>query len=273
VTAILERIGEAQSKAGSDVPKQAALLRIYAINLDKAANRWQRMRDQAIQYGLNVTRVAAIDGSKVAAHDRTDFHARQFDQHNGRRILPGEYGCYRSHLLALEQFVTTGDDMALIVEDDIDLNERLPNRAIAALEAVSGAGLVKLVNHRMVGFRPLAKTREKDIVGRCIHGPQGSAACYIVTRKAAQTLLRALRPILLAYDVALERGWATGVATYATGENLAEFSPFRSETAIGSRSTYRAAKKHFLRRASAYWFRTLDQARRWIYTLLPRPEL
>ena len=68
--------------------------------------------------------------------------------------------------------------------------------------------------------------------------------------------------------VALERGWATGVATYSTKENLAEFSPFRSETAIGSRSTYRAAKKHFSRRASAYWFRTLDQARRWIYTLL-----
>jgi glycosyl transferase family 25 len=273
VTAILDRTRDAQTTAGDDAHAQAAWPRIYAINLARASNRWQRLSDQAVQFGLDVTRVPAVDGNKVAEHERVDFYPRRFDQHNGRRLLPGEYGCYRSHLLALEQFVATGDEIALIVEDDIDLNAQLIQRAIAALKAIPGAGLVKLANHRMVGFRPLAETSEKDVVGRCLHGPQGSAACYIVTRAAAEKLLVTLKPMLLPYDVALERGWATGVATYTTQENLVEFSPFRSETAIGKRSTYRAAKKHFLLRASAHWFRTHDQIRRWIYTVQVRPNV
>jgi glycosyl transferase, family 25 len=169
--------------------------------------------------------------------------------------------------MALEQFVASGDAFAIIVEDDVDLNPRLIPRAIAAITAAPHIGLVKLVNHRAVGFRPLLETSEKDIVGRCLHGPQGSAACYIVTRAAAEKLLVTMRPMLLPYDVALERGWSTGVETYSMENNLAEFSPFRSDTAIGRRVHYRAVKKHFLLRASAHWFRTHDQVRRWYYAM------
>lgn len=251
----------------------AAPLIIYAINLDRSPERWERLRGHAVQFGLNVVRIAALDGSTVAEGERLDFHPRQFVYHNGRKLLAGEYGCYRSHLMALEQFVASGDAMAIIAEDDIDLNPKLISRAIAAIEAIPGAGLVKLVNHRAVGFRPVSATSEKDIVGRCQHGPQGSAACYIVTREAAEKLLVTLKPMLLPYDVALERGWSTGVETFSTEENLAEFSPFRKDTTIGKRVNYRAVKKHFLLRISAHWFRTHDQLRRWFYALMARSSI
>ncbi|WP_244598729.1 glycosyltransferase family 25 protein [Rhizobium tubonense] len=237
------------------------------MNLDRCTDRWQRLRSQAVQFGLNVIRIGAVDGRMIAEHERADFHHRQFVYHNGRRPLAGEYGCYRSHIIALTQFVASGDAMAIIMEDDIDLSDRLIPRAIAAMEAIPGAGLVKLVNHRMVGFRRVTQSAEKDVVGRCLHGPQGSAACYIVTRSAAERLLHSLRPMFLPYDVALERGWATGVETFSTEENIADFSPYRSDTTIGKRSHYRAVKKHFVLRASAHWFRTHDQVRRWFYAL------
>jgi glycosyl transferase family 25 len=267
VGAILERISRAKSLADDEhAETPAAPILIYVINLERCPERWQRLRGQAVQFGLNVIRIGAVDGSMIAEHERADFHHRQFVYHNGRRPLPGEYGCYRSHLIALAQFVASGDEAAIIMEDDIDLNARLIPRAIAAL-AVAGTGLVKLVNHRMVGFRRAAESAEKDVVGRCLHGPQGSAACYIVTRSAAQKLLTTLRPMFLPYDVALERGWATGVETFSTAENIADFSPYRNDTTIGKRSHYRAVKKHFVLRASAHWFRTHDQVRRWLYAL------
>jgi glycosyl transferase family 25 len=262
---ILERTGQLKVTADAGIP--ATPVRIYVINLDRSPERWERLRSQAVCYGLNLVRIAAIDGKAVADSERVDFHPQQFVHHNGRTLLAGEYGCYRSHLSALTAFLASDDKMAIVMEDDVDLNERLVPRALAAIGCISGPRLVKLVNHRLVGFKPISETAEKDIVGRCMHGPQGSAACYIVNRKAAGKLLVSLKQMLLPYDVAIERGWSTGVGTYATLENLATFSPYQSDTTIGKRVHYRAAKRHFLLRATAHWFRTCDQIHRWLYAV------
>ena len=268
VTVILEQINRIPRLVDPDIADEAAQqLRIYVINLDRSRERWERLCSQAMEYDLNITRIPAVDGRVIAERDRIDFHPKSFIYHNGRKLLPGEYGCYRSHLLALEQFVASGDKMAIIMEDDVELNERLIPRAIAAMESVQGARLVKLVNHRLVGFKAIRETAENDVVGRCMHGPQGSAACYIVNRKAAKKLLTTLKPMLLPYDVALERGWSTGVETFTTFENLVDFSPHRAATTIGKRIHYRAVKRHPLLRLTAHWFRTCDQMRRWRYAV------
>lgn len=269
---MLERIDRTNAGVGVGAPVPASPLLIYVINLDRCSERWERMRGQAVQYGLNIVRVAAVDGRTVTEDARVDFHPRSFVTHNGRKILAGEYGCYRSHLMALQTFVDSGDAMAIIMEDDVDLNERLIGRAMAAVDAVSvtEGSVIKLANHRKVGFRPIADTTQGDIVGRCLHGPQGSAACYIVTRAAALTLLQTMIPMRLPYDVALERGWSTGVATFSIEDNLVEFSPHRRDTTIGKRVHYRAVKKHFMLRTTAHWFRTHDQLRRWFYATWAR---
>lgn len=268
VTVILEQINRIPRLVDPDIADEAAQqLRIYVINLDRSRERWERLCSQAMEYDLDITRIPAVDGRVIAERDRIDFHPKSFIYHNGRKLLPGEYGCYRSHLLALEQFVASGDKMAIIMEDDVELNEKLIPRAIAAMESVQGARLVKLVNHRLVGFKSVRETSENDVVGRCMHGPQGSAACYIVNRKAAKKLLTTLKPMLLPYDVALERGWSTGVETFTTFENLVDFSPHRAATTIGKRIHYRAVKRHPLLRLTAHWFRTCDQMRRWRYAV------
>jgi glycosyl transferase family 25 len=265
---MLERIDRTNARYDTS----AVPILIYVINLDRCSERWQRMRAQAVSYGLNLVRVAAVDGQTVAEHERVGFHPRSFYNHNGRKVLAGEYGCYRSHLMALEAFIASGDASAIIMEDDVDLNDTLIPRAMAAVDAVAApqGSVIKLANHRKVGFRASATTAHGDVVGRCLHGPQGSAACYIVTRQAAQTLLTTLKAMLLPYDVALERGWATGVETFSVEDNLVEFSPYRSDTAIGTRAQYRAVKRHFLLRMSTHWFRTWDQVRRWFYATWAR---
>ena len=273
VTVILGQIDRTPHLTGPSVADDTAQqVRIYVINLDQSRDRWERLCGQAVEHDLAITRIPGIDGRAISEKDRLDFHPKPFIYHNGRKLLAGEYGCYRSHLLALEQFVASGDEMAIIMEDDIELNERLIPRAIAAMENINSARLVKLVNHRLVGFRPIYETTAKDTVGRCMHGPQGSAACYIVNRKAAKKLLVSLKPMLLPYDVALERGWSTGVETFATLKDLADFSPHRADTTIGNRSHYRAVKRHSLLRLTAHWFRTCDQLRRWRYAISAKPK-
>lgn len=264
---MLERVERTDACRAIGMVVPAAPILIYVINLDRCIERWERLRSQAVQHGLNLVRVAAVDGLSILENQRVGFHPRSFNYHNGRKILAGEYGCYRSHLLALETFAASGDPMAIIIEDDVDLNDALIPRAMAAVAAVSstGASVIKLANHRKVGFRPMAVTELGDVVGRCLHGPQGSAACYIVTRHAALTLVQSLNAVLLPYDVALERGWSTGVQTYSMQDNLVTFSPHRRDTTIGKRSHYKAAKRHFMLRMTTHWFRTHDQLRRWLY--------
>jgi glycosyl transferase family 25 len=272
---MLERVSWMKGGVEDGTLSLASPILIYVINLDRCVERWDRMRAQAVSYGLNLVRVSAVDGHIVGTHERIGFDPRSFYYHNGRSILAGEYGCYRSHLLALETFVASGDAMAIIMEDDVDLNPTLIPRAMAAVEAVAAPEgcVIKLANHRNVGFRALTTTAHADVVGRCLHGPQGSAACYIVTRQAAQKLLKTLHAVLLPYDVALERGWSTGVQTFSVENNLVEFSPHRRETTIGKRSHYRAVKRHFLLRLTTHWFRSHDQVRRWFYATWARYQV
>jgi glycosyl transferase, family 25 len=241
-------------------------LPLYAINLDRSPERWRRLNEQAQKFGLQLLRVSAIDGNSVAPELWDDFNSRQFERNNGRKALAGEYGCYRSHLLALQQFLQSGHDAAIIMEDDVELDERLVVRASAIREAVPHAELVKLISHRMRGFRKTAATSMQDEVGQCLHGPQGSAACYLVTRSGAKMLLDALRPMTLPYDVALERAWATGVKTYSSHPNLVRLAQARGTT-IGRRIDYHAAKSPTWLRIPAHLFRTTDYLRRMFYVL------
>jgi len=238
-------------------------IRIYAINLDRSVDRWTVLSREAEVLGLPLVRISGVDGTKTPPHERVDCDARAFQRNSGRTILPGEYGCYRSHLAALSAFLDTGEPAGVIVEDDVTLTADLLPRAKAAVEALPHADAIKLFNHRLVGFRRVATSAAGDEIGRTSHGPQGSAACYAVTRAGAQKLVSRLRTMEYPWDVALERGWASGTRIYTTRRDVA--SPKRDSTTIATRSAYRAVKFPWWRRLKTYAIRISEAARRIAY--------
>ncbi|MBB4064471.1 glycosyltransferase family 25 protein [Gellertiella hungarica] len=243
-------------------------LPIYAINLDRSQSRWDDLQASAARQGLALTRVSAVDGRTVAEAERADASDAGFRRHAGRIMRPGEYGCYQSHLKALDLIVASGVPAAIIVEDDADFGPDFMARAEALLEACPQAEVIKLFNHRIRGFRKKAESRFGDQIGRCIHGPQGSAACYLVTASGAAKLARALRPMVLPFDVDLERGWKTGAATYTVHSDLISLGPLNIETEIGTREDYRQTRLPAWKRMPTHVFRAVDYARRMIYASL-----
>lgn len=241
-------------------------VRIYAINLDRSVDRWDTLSVRAKFLALPLVRVSGVDGAKTPPTERIDCDADAFAHNNGRTILPGEYGCYRSHLRALSVFLDTGDPAGVIVEDDIELSADLIVRASAAVEALPNADVIKLFNHRIVGFRRVTLSPTGDEIGRAAHGPQGSAACYIVTRKGAERLLTALKIMSYPWDIALERGWASGAQIYTTRRPVA--SPTRDSTTIATRSVYRASKFPWWKRLRTYGIRVIETAHRIAYACL-----
>lgn len=240
-------------------------IRIYAINLDRSIERWDALSSQAADMSLDLLRIPGIDGAALAANARIDYDEDAFRRKNGRRLLAGEYGCYRSHLKALSAFLETGDAVGIIVEDDLVLTEDLCRRTAAAFEACPEADVIKLFNHRVVWFRHYCTSSLGDEIGRAAHGPQGSAACYGVSRAGAAKLVEKLRRMEYPWDVALERGWATGIEIYTMRADVAKTT--EEDTTIASRETYRSTKFPWWKRLNTYGLRFIDDAKRLGYAL------
>jgi glycosyl transferase family 25 len=96
-----------------------------------------------------------------------------------------------------------------------------------------------------------------------MHGPQGSAACYVVTHSGARRLIEGLKIMEYPWDVALERGWAYDARIYTTRQNVV--SPTREGTTIATQSAYRASKFPWWKRLRTYGIRIVETARRIAY--------
>lgn len=242
-------------------------LPVYAINLDRSVGRWKLIADSAESDGLELIRVPGVDGRAVPRAEWVDVSEQGFRRLAGRIMRPGEYGCYQSHLKALDLAAASGAPASIIAEDDVLFAPGFSARVEAILADFPEAEVVKLINHRIKGFRRHGVTRMGDEIGRCLHGPQGSAACYLVTAAGAAKLARSMRPMQLPFDVELERGWKTGAATYTVRQDFVSLGPLEVETEIGSREDYRQTRLPEYKRLPTHLFRAWDYACRMIYAV------
>jgi glycosyl transferase family 25 len=199
-----------------------------------------------------------VEGAEVPVELRLEVDAARFRRNHGREMLEGEYGCYRSHLSALQLVIDKGYELAIIAEDDIRLSADLKERVSAIFTDVPTIDLLKLVNHRTTAFVKHGCSALGDEFGRCLHGPQGSAACYAVTQSGARKLLRSLKTMWLPYDIAFERGWATGANTFTTRFPFVSLERNLAETTIATSQQYRDAKLPKIKRGCALAFRIMD---------------
>lgn len=240
---------------------------VYVINLDEATKRWESVVKMARRTNVEVIRVAGVDARSLPASDFIDVDWPGFRRHGGRDMLPGEYGCYRSHLRCLAELARSHFDAAIIMEDDVRIAADTTARTAAAFEKLPDAHVIKLFNHRNVGFRKIAETSFGDELGRCLHGPLGSAGCYAVRRSAAPWMLSALQEMVFPFDVALEYGWHYGGSVYTVRTNLATSAAISGDSQIGRRDDYRRMKYRGIRRLPTHAARAHEYGRRLLYVL------
>ena len=248
-------------------------LPIFAINLDSESDRWDDLSANTKSVGLDVQRVPAVDGRQIAPSDWDKFDALSARKQNGREILPAEYGCYQSHLLALETFLADGNPYGLIIEDDVAFDENTSRRIEAILAAVPDFDLIKLTNHRTKLFIRATKTSLGDEIGRTLYGPQGSTAAYLVTRDGARKLVSQLAIMKLPWDAAVERFWDSNLKVYSSRQNVLNFAPSSAVSSIaGPSGSYKAGRFPWWKRLNTASFRMKDQFLRLHHVFL-RPPL
>ena len=234
----------------------ATSIPVFVINMEQDRDSWELVSQSVAIHGgnFNLHRVDALNARLVEPADYKDVDTNRFRRRNGRDMLPGEYGCYRSHLMALEAFLSDGAPYGIILEDDVLFNERTVSRVRSIIDTLPHFGAIKLINHRSRYLISLDKTLQGDEIGRTMHGPQGSAAAYLVSRDGARSLLENLSTMSLPWDVALERFWHNGTDVFSVLDDVLDFSPHRARSTIAA-GGYDMGKYPWYRRFGTAAFR------------------
>lgn len=177
-------------------------LMVLLINLPRSTERRARMEERLAALGLDYEILPAVDGRARLDELLPSVDVQAFERHVGRDVLPGEIGCYHSHLQAWQRFLASDAQVLLVLEDDMVFQADFMNALNIALRGRAHWDMLKL-----------AKIRAKQPVCQGLLGPYrlnayvGAATgtgAYLVQRDTAQRLLQRFLPIKAPVDRELE---------------------------------------------------------------------
>lgn len=226
---------------------------IFVINLDRDVERMTSLAGSLKSLGLEYVRVPAVLGKEVPGWEKLVDASLYGDRNRNVMPRPGEVGCYLSHLKAMEEFLRTDAPWCVILEDDVEV---LPG-CVPVLEALGRRDdwdLAKLFCfHSGMPVRKRALTSDHHLVVHLTRTT--SSAAYAVNRRAAETMLKSMRPITEQVDHALDRPWETGLRVRGVRPLPVILAPVSATTSIGyadrddRRLPLRRAVRLFLSRA------------------------
>ena len=187
---------------------------MLVINLDRSPERLARIGADLEALGLPWQRLPAADGRQFDLHDPRWLDAAAFRRRHGKHPMPGELGCYLSHVWAMQALRDSNHPWALVLEDDAHLTAALPEVLHALASEAAHWDLVKLSGvHRgsPLALRPLAGAHRLCVT---LSAYTGSSA-YVVQRTAAEVYARGLLPMKVPYDHEFDRGWHWGLQVRA----------------------------------------------------------
>ncbi len=189
------------------------VVQTWVINLDRAPDRLARVREQLDRLQMPFTRLAAVDARAFTPAQRALLDEAAFHRRHGMTPLPGELGCYLSHIEVMRRFLASDAEAALVLEDDVRLHDTLP-AVVAALMAQPGRwDVVKLSAVHSGTPVAVADLGAGHALAVMLSKCTGSSA-YLMNRRAAEAWLRepgGLLPMQLPYDHAFDRAWVYGL--------------------------------------------------------------
>lgn len=160
----------------------------YLINLDRSPERLEKMKKEFAKCGMNFIRVQAVDSNHL---DESKFVVKNRYK---RKLVPGEIGCFMSHVKVLKLFLKSDAEFAVIIEDDIILHDNFKVMVEESISAYSTLpqkhhwDILKLYNGKRRNIK-VADVNENYIIGACgVSLPVGTVAA-IFTRQAAEKFL------------------------------------------------------------------------------------
>lgn len=237
-------------------------LQTWVINLDRAPERLDRIRQQMQRLALPFTRLPAVDARALQSSQRAALDEPAYRRKHGMTPVLGELGCYLSHVHAMQQFLASPARFALVLEDDVLLHDSLPGVLQGLMQHADRWDMVKLSavhSGTPVPVLQLAPGHQLAVMlSRCT----GSSA-YIVNRRAAQAYAAGLLPMSLPYDHVFDQGWRFGLKVRLVTPTPCGHDDQIASTIVAPVGVTR--KFHWTRRLPAFAYRLGNEVRRLAY--------
>lgn len=214
-------------------------MKTYIINLERSADRKAYMLGQLERLPFLLPEfVQAVDGREMSGEERDKrFDVAGFQRRYLRLCRPGEIGCTLSHQACYRRLAESGDQYALILEDDIIVDGEIGD-VIKKLEVIMNTEEPRIVllsgwywylqAHEFLGSLKMADVYD----GFLTHA-------YVINRSAA-CLLVENRPFIAADDWKyirqkgvklqavlphlIDQDWSGGLPTVVNVEKIARIS-------------------------------------------------
>jgi glycosyl transferase, family 25 len=190
-------------------------MRAFIINLDSATDRWAFTEAAFAGSQLILCRVPAVDGTALKL-PHAQYSERLYRWWHGRTPNVRELACYLSHLKAMDAFLATDENHALIGEDDLVLRPDFDAAIEAAMQYARSWNILRVTG--LSRGHPARLVRLFGDYSLCVSlGRLKGAGAYVIDRAAATAFLARLLPMRLPYDHAFDREWVVGLrAAYIT---------------------------------------------------------
>lgn len=239
-------------------------LQTWVINLDRAPERLARITAQLQRLQLPFTRLAAVDAKAFTPAQAALLDEAAYRRKHGMTPVPGELGCYLSHVEVMRAFLASAAQAALVLEDDVKLHDSLP-AVLRGLMAHTGRwDMVKLSAVHRGTPQPYLEVAPGHQLAVMLSRCTGSSA-YLMNRRAAQAYLGGLLPMQLPYDHVFDQGWRFGLKVRLVTPTPCKHDDQVASTIGTSAGTTR--KFPFPQRLPAFAYRLGNEWRRLTYGL------
>jgi glycosyl transferase, family 25 len=170
------------------------------------------MRQEFDRVGVEFERIAAVDGAALPPSVVEDFwQNRAATKPDG--WLPGEIGCFLSHLEAWRRIAAHDGPWGAVFEDDIRVSPDLTSLLASADWIPPDADIVRLEAYRsmrLTGGRQIADLWDRKLY-RALSGTSGAAG-YLIAQRTARWLTETPPALHTSADVFLFKPKASPVA-------------------------------------------------------------
>lgn len=184
-------------------------MKIYVISLERSRDRRASICSQLDRIGASYEIIDAVDGSILTESELSQIADSQARAQNPRWLNSSAIACAQSHLVCYQKILELGVARALILEDDMIIENRLFDLLSSVDQLEVNPHSVTLLYYRSEpGKTAKLKVIQNQITssGLALVTPCSiedvpiCAGAYVVTREACQALCKNNSPIVVAAD-------------------------------------------------------------------------
>ena len=185
--------------------------KIFVINMPGSKERWEYVKTQLDGFKADYERVEGIDVSKLSEGELDKYYSYSKNRKTYPKPLTrGEIGCHMAHIKCWEEALRRNLDFAVVLEDDISIDDRFPE-ALKFLEShPSGWDFIRL----QAETKPRRLYFKEDFGSFSIYEYIRHSGCmwgYALNSKAAKTLVESLLPFGMTADSNMHAYYRFGI--------------------------------------------------------------